>query len=76
MINKFSPGRFPETRLLFIWPKEYYLACKTKLHKIYDKKVEGFRFRSKFDWYEKEEKYIKFLLKTTCYSKSIYDFSC
>ena len=30
-----------------------YLACKTKLDKIYDKKVEGPRVRSKCDWYKK-----------------------
>ena len=32
---------------------EDYLACKTKLDKIYDKNVEGLRIRSKCDWYEK-----------------------
>ena len=32
---------------------EYYLACKTKLDKIYDKKVEGLRITSKCGWYEK-----------------------
>ena len=38
---------------------EDYLACKTKLDKIYDKKVEGLRIRSKCDWYEKGEKSTK-----------------
>ena len=32
---------------------EDYLACNTKLDKIYDKDVEGLRIRSKCDWYEK-----------------------
>ena len=41
---------------------EDYLACKTKLDKIYDKKVEGLRIRSKCDWYEKGEKSTKFFL--------------
>ena len=35
---------------------EDYLACKTKLDEIYDKKFEGLRIRSKYDWYEKGEK--------------------
>ena len=38
------------------------IACKIKLGNIYDKKVEGFRIRSKCDWYEKRQKSIKFLL--------------
>ena len=41
---------------------EDYLACKTKLDQIYDKKVEGLRIRSKCDWYEKGEKSTKFFL--------------
>ena len=41
---------------------EDYLACKTKLDKIYDKKVEGLRIRSKCEWYKKGEKSTKFLL--------------
>ena len=41
---------------------EDYLACKTKLDKIYDKKAEGLRIRSKCDWYEKGEKSTKFFL--------------
>ena len=41
---------------------EYYLAFKTKLDKIYDKKVGGLRIRSKCDWYEKWEKSTKFFL--------------
>ena len=41
---------------------EDYLVCKTKLDKIYDKKVEGLRIRSKCEWYEKGEKSTKFLL--------------
>ena len=32
-----------------------YLACKTKLDKIYDKKVEGLRITSKCDCHEKGE---------------------
>ena len=44
---------------------EDYLACKTKLDKTCDKKVEVLRIRSKFDWYEKGEKSTKFFL--TCY---------
>ena len=39
-----------------------YLACKTKLDKIYDKKVKGLRIRSKCDWYKKGEKSAKFFL--------------
>ena len=39
---------------------EDYLARKTKLEKIYDKKLEGLRIRSKCDWYEKGEKSTKF----------------
>ena len=42
---------------------EDYLACKTKLDKIYEKKVEGLRIRSKWDWYEKGEK-SKFFLNS------------
>ena len=38
------------------------LVCKTKLDKIYDKKVEGLRIRSKCGWYEKWEKSTKFFL--------------
>ena len=41
---------------------EDYLAYKTKLDKICDKKVEGLRIRSKCHWYEKGEKSIKFFL--------------
>ena len=40
---------------------EDYLACKTKLDKIYDKKVESLRIRSKCDWYGKGEKSTKFV---------------
>ena len=39
-----------------------YLACKTKLDKIYDKKLEGLRIRSTCDWFEKGEKSTKFFL--------------
>ena len=39
-----------------------YLARKTKLDKIYDKKVEGLRIRSKRDWYEKGKKSTTFFL--------------
>ena len=35
---------------------EDYIACKTKLDKIYDKEVEVFRIRSKCEWYTKKEK--------------------
>ena len=38
------------------------LACRTKLDKIYDKKVEGLIIRSKCYWCEKGEKSTKFLL--------------
>ena len=53
---------------------EDYLACKTKVDKIYEKKVEGqgLRIRSKYDWYKREEKSTKLFLnleKKTCYSK-------
>ena len=41
---------------------EDYLACKTKLDQICDKKVEGLRIRNKCDWYEKGEKSTKFFL--------------
>ena len=41
---------------------EDYLACKTKLDEIYDKKLEGLRIRSKCDWYEKGKKSTKFFL--------------
>ena len=41
---------------------EDYLACKKKLDKIYDKKLEGLRIRSKCDWYEMGQKSDKFLL--------------
>ena len=41
---------------------ENHLACKTKLHKIYDKKVEGLRIRGKCDCYEKGEKSTEFFL--------------
>ena len=37
------------------------LAYKTKPDKIYDKTVEGLRIRSKYDWYRKGKKSIKFL---------------
>ena len=41
-----------------------YIACKTKLDKIYDKEVELFRIRSKCEWYKKKrEKSTKFFLK-------------
>ena len=39
-----------------------YLACKTKLDKIYNKKLEGLRIRSTCDWFEKGEKSTKFFL--------------
>ena len=39
-----------------------YLACKTKLDKIYDKKLEGLRIRSTCDWFENGEKSTKFFL--------------
>ena len=35
---------------------EDYIACKTKLDKIYDKEVELFRIRSECEWYKKKEK--------------------
>ena len=38
------------------------LACKTKLDKIYDKKVQGLKTGSKCDWYEKGEKSTEFFL--------------
>ena len=41
---------------------EDYVACKTKLDKIYDKKVEGLRIRRKCGWYKKREKSTKFFL--------------
>ena len=41
---------------------EDYLACKTKLDKIYDKKVQGLKIGSKCDWYEKGEKSTEFFL--------------
>ena len=58
---------------------EDYLACKTKSDKIYDKKVESFRIRSKCDWYGKGEKYTIFLLAlekthTTEINKHLYYF--
>ena len=58
---------------------EDYLACKTKLDKIYDKKVEGLRIRSKCDWYEKGEKCNKFFLtleKRHAIQNQIKTFSC
>ena len=42
---------------------EDYLACKTKFNKVYDKKVQGLRIKSKCDWYKKGEKSTKFFLK-------------
>ena len=39
-----------------------YLACKTKLDKIYNKKLEGLKIRSTCDWFEKGEKSTKFFL--------------
>ena len=38
------------------------LACKTKLDKIYDKKIEGLIIGSKCYWCKKGEKSTKFLL--------------
>ena len=37
-------------------------ACKTKLHKMYDRKVEGLRIRSMCHWYEKGKKSSEFFL--------------
>ena len=34
---------------------EDYIACKTKLDKIYDKEVELFRIRSKGEWYKRKK---------------------
>ena len=39
-----------------------YLACKTKLDKIYSKKIEDLIIRSKYNQYEKEKIYTKFFL--------------
>ena len=44
---------------------EDYQACKVKRDKIYDRKVEGLRIRTKCDRYEKGEK-----SKKTCYPKA------
>ena len=56
------------------------LVCKTKLDKIYDKKVEGLRIRSKCDWYKKKgEKSNKFFLtleKRHAIQNQIKTFSC
>ena len=41
---------------------EDYQVCKVKLDKIYDRKVEGLRIRTKCDRYEKGEKSTKFFL--------------
>ena len=41
---------------------EYYLGCKQKLQKIYTKKVNGIRIRSKWNWYGNGEKSAKFFL--------------
>ena len=48
-----------------------YLASKTRLDRIYDKKVEGLRIISNCDWYEKGEKskFFSVVEKNTCYSK-------
>ena len=37
---------------------EDYIACKTKLDKIYDKEVELFRIRSKGEWYKRKKRKI------------------
>ena len=42
------------------YDNEDYLACETKLDKIYDKKVESLRIRNKCDWYEKRKKDVLF----------------
>ena len=39
-----------------------YTQCKSDLEIIYDKIAEGFKITSKYQWYEKGEKSIKFFL--------------
>ena len=51
---------------------EYYLECKKKLQKIYTKKVNGIRIRSKCNWYENGEKSSKFFLNLEKEPKAVF----
>ena len=44
-----------ETYLKNYQASQKYLDCKSKLDKIYSKKANGVRIRSKCDWYESGE---------------------
>ena len=59
-LSKSSKGATGFRKIQLKLLNEDYLACKTKLDKIDDKKVEGLRIRSKCDWYKKEQKSTKF----------------
>ena len=48
-----------------------YTQCKSNLEIIYDKIAEGFKITSKYQWYEKGEKSIKFFLNVEKKPQSI-----
>ena len=54
---------------------EDYLSCKTKLDKIYDKKNDGLRIRSKCELNEKREKSTKLILNLEK-KHAIQNFGC